>query len=301
LKETHDLVEIEPVVPKLLPNLKKVKFVHPSEEEFASILDFYNIEWVYEPRAFPINWDGERVSQMFTPDFYLPRYDLYVELTTMKQRSVTVKNKKLRRLRQLYPGIKITLLYKNDFERMLARFGYGPLAQAKGHGVGEVLFSAAQIQRRVRGLAKQVSKDYDGKTPLLVGVLRGVLCFMADLIKNMSIPINVDVMSLSSYASNRGNVVKITKDLAMNIEGRHVVMVEDIVDTGITLNYLLNHLWLKKPASLSVCTLLDKKARRLLDTSLDYVGFEVPDQFVIGYGLDYKEEYRNLPFIGVLK
>jgi hypoxanthine phosphoribosyltransferase len=238
---------------------------------------------------------------MFTPDFYLPRYDLYVELTTMKQRSVTAKNKKLRRLRQLYPGIKITLLYKKDFERMLARFGYGPLAQAKGHGVGEVLFSAAQIQRRVRSLAKEMSKDYEGKVPLMVGVLRGVLCFMADLIRNMSIPINVDLMSLSSYGSDGGEAVKITKDIAMNIEGRHVIMVEDIIDTGITLNYLLNHLRSKKPESLKVCTLLDKKARRLLEIPLDYVGFEVPDQFVIGYGLDFKEEYRNLPFIGLLE
>jgi hypoxanthine phosphoribosyltransferase len=304
LKETQNLASIEPAgptEPKQLPKLKKVRFVHPSEEEFASILDFYNIEWVYEPRAFPINWEERRVTQMFTPDFYLPRYDLYVELTTMKQRSVTAKNKKLRRLRQLYPGIKITLLYKKDFERMLARFGYGPLAQAKGHGVGEVLFSAAQIQRRVRSLAKEMSKDYEGKVPLMVGVLRGVLCFMADLIRNMSIPINVDLMSLSSYGSDGGEAVKITKDIAMNIEGRHVIMVEDIIDTGITLNYLLNHLRSKKPESLKVCTLLDKKARRLLEIPLDYVGFEVPDQFVIGYGLDFKEEYRNLPFIGLLE
>ena len=301
LKETRDLAAIEPMEPKQLPKLKKVRFVHPSEEEFAGILDFYNIEWVYEPRAFPINWDKNGVTQMFTPDFYLPRYDLYVELTTMKQRSVTAKNKKLRLLRQLYPSIRITLLYKKDFERMLARFGYGPMAQAKGHGVAEVLFPAAQIQRRVRALAKNISKDYEGKVPLMVGVLRGVLCFMADLIRNMSIPINVDLMSLTSYSSDKGEVVRITKDIAMNIEGRHVIMVEDIIDTGITLNYLLNHLQSKKPESLKVCTLLDKKARRLLEIPLDYVGFEVPDQFVIGYGLDFKEEYRNLPFIGLLE
>jgi hypoxanthine phosphoribosyltransferase len=108
-------------------------------------------------------------------------------------------------------------------------------------------------------------------------------------------------MSLTSYSSDKGEVVRITKDIAMNIEGRHVIMVEDIIDTGITLNYLLNHLQSKKPESLKVCTLLDKKARRLLEIPLDYVGFEVPDQFVIGYGLDFKEEYRNLPFIGLLE
>jgi bifunctional protein TilS/HprT len=296
-----DMVGKEPVEPKLLPELRKVKFVHPSEQEFASILDFYNIEWVYEPRAFPLNWDGQQVTQMFTPDFYLPRFDLYVELTTMRQRSVSAKNKKLRRLRHLYPDIKITLLYKKDFERMLARFGYGPLVESRVHGVGKVLYSAAQIQRRVREMAKQISKDYEGKVPILIGVLRGVLCFMADLMRNISVPLNLELMSLSSYGNEDGEVAKITKDISMKLEGRHVLIVEDIVDTGITLTYLINHICLKNPESISVCTLLDKKARRLLDVPLDYVGFEVPDEFVIGYGLDFKEEYRNLPFIGVLE
>jgi bifunctional protein TilS/HprT len=296
-----DMVGKEPVEPKLLPELRKVKFVHPSEQEFASILDFYNIEWVYEPRAFPLNWDGQQVTQMFTPDFYLPRFDLYVELTTMRQRSVSAKNKKLRRLRHLYPDIKITLLYKKDFERMLARFGYGPLVESRVHGVGKVLYSAAQIQRRVREMAKQISKDYEGKVPILIGVLRGVLCFMADLMRNISVPLNLELMSLSSYGNEDGEVAKITKDISMKLEGRHVLIVEDIVDTGITLTYLINHICLKNPESISVCTLLDKKARRLLDVPLDYVGFEAPDEFVIGYGLDFKEEYRNLPFIGVLE
>ena len=302
INQEQRLTAIEPEEPKILPMLTKVKFVHPSEEEFASILDFYNIEWVYEPKAFPINWsENGAVTQMFTPDFYMPAYDLYVELTTMKQRSVSAKNKKLRRLRQLYPGTKITLLYKKDFERMLARFGYGPLAQTKGHGVGDVLYSAAQIQHRVHAMAKEISRDYEGKVPVLIGVLRGVLCFMSDLMRNVSVPLNLELMSMSSYGAEEGGVVRITKDVGMNLEGRHVIIVEDIVDTGITLTYLINHICLKNPQSISVCTLLDKKARRLLDVPLDYVGFEVPDQFVIGYGLDFKEEYRNLPFIGVLE
>jgi len=285
----------------VLSDVKKARFQHHSEEEFASILNFYNIEWIYEPRSFAINWNGDQVTQMFTPDFYLPRFDLYVELTTMKQRSVTTKNRKLRRLRRLYPDIKITLINKKNFEHLLARFGFGPLAESKGHGVGDVMYSAAEIKQRVSELAQRISADYKNKTPLLIGVLRGVLCFMSDLVQSISIPINVDLMSLSSYKSEHGKGVEITKDVGMDIAGRHVIMVEDIIDTGITIEYIVNQLLLRKPKSIKICTLLDKKARRLADIKLDYVGFEIQDEFVIGYGLDFKEEYRNLPFIGMLR
>jgi len=239
----------------ILQQARAVTFAHPSEEELAHLLDFYQIEWVYEPHSFALNWEGDRVTEMFTPDFYLPGLNLYVELTTLKQSLVTEKNRKLRRLRQLYPEVNITLLYKRDFERLLAKYGCGPLAQLRGHDVSRVLYSSAEIQQRVRELAEQISRDY------------------AELIK----------------------------DLDLSVAGRHVIMVEDIVDTGMTLNYILHHLKAKGPSSLVVCTLLDKPVRRLADIHLDYVGFEVPDKFVVGYGLDYGEEYRNLPFIGVLE
>ena len=278
----------------------KVTFAHPSEEEFAHILDFYGIEWVYEPRSFPLRWDDTKITEMFTPDFYLPHLDLYVELTTMKQKSVTGKNRKVRRLRELYPEIKITLLYKNDFDRLLAKYKLGPLAQSKGEGVSDVLYSSAKIQQRVREMAEQISGDYDDKHPVLIGVLRGVLCFFADLIRQISIPINIEFMAISYYSGSERSSVKVTRDIDIDIAGRHVIMIEDIVDTGMTLNYMLNYLRMKKPASLTVCTLLNKKARRLIDLPLNYIGFEIPDIFVVGYGLDYRENYRNLPFIGVL-
>ncbi len=134
----------------------------------------------------------------------------------------------------------------------------------------------------------------------MVGVLRGVFCFMADLVRQMNIPADVDFMAISYYSGGESSAVKITKDMDLNIANRHVIMVEDIVDTGMTLNYTINHLKAGEPASLGVCTLLDKRVRRIVDVPLDYIGFEVPDEFVVGYGLDYKEEYRNLPFIGVL-
>lgn len=294
-EKSETVVETTP-----LQKARSVTFAHPSEEEFARILDFYKIEWVYEPRSFPLRWEGEAVTEMFTPDFYLPGLDLYIELTTLKQSLVTTKNRKLRHLKELYPEIKITLLYKKDYDRLLAKYGCGPLAQTRAHGVSRVLYSAAEIDERVRALAGQISGDYSERHPILVGVQRGFLCFMADLIRQVTIPIDLDFMAISYYgADNNSSVVKITKDMDLNVAGRHVIMVEDIVDTGITLNYILNHLRAKGPASLSVCTLLDRRARRLLDVPLDYIGFEVPDEFVVGYGLDYREEYRNLPFIGI--
>ncbi len=289
-----DSVEATP-----LRKARAVTFAHPSEEEFTRILDFYNIEWVYEPRSFLLRWEGERATEMFTPDFYLPGLDLYIELTTLKQSLVTEKNRKLRRLRELYPEVKVTLLYKKDYDHLLAKYGAGPLAQTRAHGISRVLYSTSEIEKRVRALAKQISRDYADRRPVLVGVQRGFLCFMADLIRQITVPVDLDFMAISYYGGDDNSVVKITKDMDLNVAGRHVLMVEDIVDTGITLNYILNHLRAKGPASLSVCTLLDRRVRRILDVPLDYIGFEVPDEFVVGYGLDYREEYRNLPFIGV--
>lgn len=288
-----NLVEATP-----LRKARSVTFAHPSEEEFARILDFYNIEWVYEPHSFLLRWEGERATEMFTPDFYLPGLDLYIELTTLKQSLVTEKNRKLRRLRELYPEVKVTLLYKKDYDHLLAKYGAGPLAQTRAHGISRVLYAASEINERVRALAGQISRDYADRRPVLVGVQRGFLCFMADLIRQITIPIDLDFMAISYYGGDDNSVVKITKDMDLNVAGRHVIMVEDIVDTGMTLNYILNHLRAKGPASLSVCTLLDRRVRRILDVPLDYIGFEVPDEFVVGYGLDYREEYRNLPFIG---
>ncbi len=282
--------------------VRAVSFAHPSEEDFARLLDFYQIEWVYEPRSFLLEWEGERVTEMFTPDFYLPALDLYIEMTTMKPGLTTVKNRKIRRLRELYPETKIKLLARRDYDRLLAKYGHGPLAGAKTEGVGRILFSADQIQTRVRQLAEQISHDYEGRHILLVGVLRGVFCFMADLMRYLEVPADVDFMALSYYGvDDGGEAVRITKDLDINPKGRHLVLVEDIVDTGMTLGFVLAHLQRRRPASLAVCTLLDKKVRRLTDVPLAYVGFEVPDEFLVGYGLDYREEYRNLPFVALVK
>src|SRR5918997_1503649 len=149
-----------------------------------------------------------------------------------------------------------------------------------------------------------ISVDYDGRPVTLVSVLKGSLPFMADLMRAISVPVQIDLMEVSSYGgavTETSGLVRILKDLSSSIEGRDVLIVEDIIDTGLTLNYLLRYLRGKNPASLRICTLLDKPARRLVDIPVDYVGFTIPDQFVVGYGLDYGEVYRNLRFVGVLR
>jgi hypoxanthine phosphoribosyltransferase len=170
--------------------------------------------------------------------------------------------------------------------------------------VASVLVSEDQIHARVAELGAQISADYAGRELTLVSVLKGSLPFMADLMRSISIPVSIDLMEVSSYggtATESSGLVRILKDLSSSIDGRDVMIVEDIIDTGLTLNYLIRYLRGKNPRSLHICTLLDKPARRLVDIPIDYLGFTIPDQFVIGYGLDYGEHYRNLPFIGVLK
>ncbi|HEU4798974.1 MAG TPA: hypoxanthine phosphoribosyltransferase [bacterium] len=170
--------------------------------------------------------------------------------------------------------------------------------------IDRVLFTEAQIQTRIRELAATISADYAHTTPLLVSVLKGALYFMADLTRAMTIPIAMDFMAITTYGSAQASsgAVRLIKDLDEEISGRHVLLLEDIIDTGLTAAYLLRTLRARDPASLRICALLDKTARRIVDTlPISYRGFEVPDMFVVGYGLDYKQLYRNLPFIGVLK
>ncbi|MEN3000635.1 MAG: hypoxanthine phosphoribosyltransferase [Armatimonadota bacterium] len=167
----------------------------------------------------------------------------------------------------------------------------------------QVLIDAATLQARVRELGEQITRDYDpSDPPLLVGVLKGSLVFLADLMRYMPIPVSYDFVAISSYGTETrtSGVVRLLKDLDTSIAGRHVLVVEDILDTGLTLSYLLELLRMRHPASLKVCTLLRKPARQQIHVPVDYCGFDIPDQFVVGYGLDYAERYRNLPFIGVL-
>ena len=182
-------------------------------------------------------------------------------------------------------------------ERLLKT--YGPLAL----DIDAILIPEDEIQQRVIQIGQALSRDYLGRNPLLVGVLKGVLFFMADLLRQITIPVEMDFIAISSYSSeSRGQgVVRLVKDLEIPITGRHLLFVEDVIDTGLTLNYILQNLRAREPASLEVCVLFNKPDHRLIEIPIRYKGFDLPDQFVVGYGLDYREKYRNLPFVGLLK
>jgi hypoxanthine phosphoribosyltransferase len=168
--------------------------------------------------------------------------------------------------------------------------------------VGEILIEQEVLAARVAELGAEVSGDYEGRDLLLIGVLKGAVFFMADLMRHLTVPCEVDFMAISSYgdATDSSGIVRILKDLDINIEGRDVLVVEDIIDSGLTLSYLIRNLESREPRSLEVCALLTKPSRREIDVPVRYVGFEIPNKFVVGYGLDFAERYRNLPYVGVL-
>ena len=172
----------------------------------------------------------------------------------------------------------------------------------RDEAIGEIIVQADDLQHRIRELGAEISRDYAGKDLLLIGVLKGAVFFLADLMREIEVPCEVDFMAVASYgsATESSGVVRILKDLDTPIEGRDVLIVEDIVDSGLTLQYLLRTLEARGPASLEVCALLTKPERRTVELSPRYVGFEIPDRFVVGYGLDYAERYRNLPYVAVL-
>lgn len=169
--------------------------------------------------------------------------------------------------------------------------------------IGKILYTREQIQKREEELGKLLTEEYAGKNPVIVGVLKGVVIFYADMVRQIRVPCQMDFMWLSSYSGVQSGAMIVRQDISADVRGRHVLILEDIYDTGSSLNYTYQHLLKKEPASLKICTLLDKPERRKPGITLkpDYVGFTIPNAFVVGYGLDYNERYRNLPYIGVLK
>ncbi|MDQ0872033.1 hypoxanthine phosphoribosyltransferase [Paenibacillus sp. V4I3] len=169
--------------------------------------------------------------------------------------------------------------------------------------IQEVLYSEEQIQDKIKELGEKLSIDYEGKNPLVICVLKGAFIFMADLVKQIRVPLELDFMAVSSYgqSTKSSGVVKIIKDLDVPVEGRHILIVEDIIDSGLTLSYLIDVLERRNAKTISVVALFNKPARRTVDLEPEYAGYVLPDEFVVGYGLDYAEKYRNLPFIGILK
>lgn len=281
----------------------RVGFAHPAEAEFARLLDFYRIAWAYEPTAFPLRWEGERVLEMFTPDFYLPEHDLYVELTTMKQSLITRKHRKLRRMRQLHPEINVVLLTRRDYYELLARVGYGAvdITSLPEESIERILYSPIEIAARVAELGAQISVDYAGRSIVLVGLLKGVTFFLADLARAITRPLAIDYLAVAPWQEGQTERVRFTTELDIDIAGRHVLLIEDIATTGLTLDFVVARLREFRPASLEICLLFDKRERRLIDVPIRYSGFTIPNAYVVGYGLDYRQLYRNLPFLCVLK
>ena len=169
--------------------------------------------------------------------------------------------------------------------------------------IERVLISEEALQARIQELGRELARDYEGKCPVFVGVLKGVILFFADMIRATPIRSQIDLMAVSSYGAGTESTGRIVlkKDVSLDLRGRHVVILEDIIDSGLTLKYTVEHLKEMEPASLKICTLLDKPTRRTVEVNADYIGFTIPNEFVVGYGLDYNDYYRNLPFIGVLK
>jgi len=169
--------------------------------------------------------------------------------------------------------------------------------------VEQVLFDEQMLKERVLELGKSITADFAGKNPMLIGVLKGSFMFMADLVRAIDLPCQLEFLGVSSYGnkSETTGAVRITRDLEVDIEGRDIIVVEDILDSGLTLNYLIGYLQGRNPASIEICTLLDKPERRRVEVAPRYIGFQIPDAFVVGYGLDFAEKYRNLPYIGILK
>ncbi|MCD8480882.1 MAG: hypoxanthine phosphoribosyltransferase [Candidatus Cloacimonetes bacterium] len=169
--------------------------------------------------------------------------------------------------------------------------------------ISAVLFDERRIQARIREIGQQINTDYEGKVPVVIGILKGGFIFLSDLVRAITIPVEIDFLAISSYGAGTSSsgIVKIRKDIDIDLAGRDVIIVEDIVDSGLSLQYIKDYIWKHKPASLRTCVLLDKPEAHKIETSFEYVGFEVGNEFVVGYGLDFGERYRNLPYIGILK
>lgn len=279
-------------------------FAHRAEADFAALLDFYRIKWEYEPVSFPLQRANDgRIVQMFTPDFYLPEQELFIELTTMKQSLITKKHSKIRRLKELHPEIKVMLLTRRDYHELLSQYGYGAveITALPESDIDRILYSQGEIEARVAELGHEISHDYADQSLVLVGILKGVTFFMADLARAITRPLALDYLAVAPPQQEQSERVRFIKDLDLDIKDRHVLLIEDILTTGLTIDFVISRIRERRPASLEVCALFDKREQRVVDVHARYIGFQIPSAFVVGYGLDYRELYRNLPFVCVLR
>lgn len=288
-------------------------FAHPAEDDFARLLSFYGIRWVYEPTTFALAWgeDGQP-AQSFTPDFYLPDHRLYIEMTTMRQRLVTRKNRKLRRLRTLYPNVRIKLLYRRDYLRLVD--AYPSASRRLGPcRLGPVVLGASTIAERVRELARMLTADLAtgcgsapaAERPLVLGVGSAAGRFVADLgeeLRRLGLVFEVDRVDVTRYRIIGGmRRVRVRRPPHSPVAGRRVLLVADIVNTGLSLGYLIGWLRRRGAIAVDVCALLDRQSARLVEVPIRYRGFEAPSDLLVGYGLPLRRQYRELPFIATVR
>lgn len=299
-------------------------FAHPFERDFARLLDYHRVRWAYEPTTFCLSRDGDgRPTEQFTPDFYLPDDRLYVELTSMRQRLVTRKHRKVRRLLRLFPNVRLKLLYRRDYARLLATHGPGPRAPSGSYaGLGPLVFSAPEIAARLSDLAAAVAVDHDlagwgrhwgggrrrvGRTEqgslLVIGVGRGADRVQRAVVAGLTaagVPCEADRLEVVRHRTpGGGRWVRLRRAPATPLLGRRVLLVEGAVSTGFSLAYLGR--WLaRRGAAAEVCALLDRRTARVADVPVRYPGFEAPPEILVGYGLDLRRQFRDLPYLAAL-
>lgn len=302
---------------ELLPPLRWLlqpnddRFAHPAEIELARLLSFYGLRWAYEPTTFAVRWgrDGRPV-EFVTPDFYLPEHDLYLELTTMRQRLVTRKNRKFRLLRETYPNVRVRMLYLRDFMRL--RDVYGPSRVELEARIGAILYAEQDVEARIAQLAHQLIEMWDGKTsrereqrPLLVGVGSGSDRFLASLgenLRGLGVPVDLDRVALTSIAADPGpSRVRVSRPPTTSLVGRSVTLVQEVLSTGLSATFLTA--WMRRhgAGSVETCALLDREAARVVDVPVVCRGFAVPDVALAGYGLARRREFRDLPYIAEIE
>jgi len=293
-------------------------FAHPAEQDLARILSYYRIRWIYEPTTFHLEFreDG-RPAEQITPDFYLPDHDLYIELTTMRQRLVTRKNRKVRRLRETFPSVHIKLLYRKDYDRLIG--AYPAPDRILDPVLDSALLDAATIQARIAALADEIHASTSGLREFasserrevpsdqllhLIGVGAGSGQFLADLgraLDRRHCRVSSDELVLSRYSGGHDDErVRIGRTSKQPVAGRDIVLVADIVSSGLSLVYVTEWLRTNGARSVRICTLLDREDARIIDIPLDFVGFKAPDEVLVGYGLASYPQFRDLPHVACI-
>ncbi len=279
-------------------------FAHPAERDLAHLFTFYGVRWAYEPTTFALARATEdQRAEFFTPDFYLPEHRLYIELTTMRQRLVTRKNRKLRRLRELYPGVGIKLLYRRDYLQLVDAYDT-PIRSSRPGQIDQVLFSKEAIANRVEELAGEIAAEWTrlpGRPPVLVGVGRGSARFHDSLtgaLERRGLAIEADQLIVSRYCrTGRGQRARVQQAPGVDLAGRRVLLVEDVVSTGLSLAFVVDWLLRRGAREVAACALLNRAESRLVQVPVRHVGFDVPAATLAGYGLSLRRQFSDLPYI----